>query len=72
MESNRIADDVRMKLMGKIKCPHCMKEILPSTFSLKGSGMHQLFCPVCRLSILSIKDTRPENKDTIHSHEEPK
>ena len=67
MESNKVADDVRMKLTGKMVCPHCCQEIKPARFSLKGSGMWQSFCPKCRLAIYA---TKPENTDTKHPHKE--
>lgn len=65
MESNKVADEVRMKLLGKVWCGHCQMEVKPSIVLVEG----QPTCPNC---YGLTEDTKPKEEGTIHPHKETK
>lgn len=68
MESNRIADEVKMKLLGKKWCTYCEIEVKPVIFISHSDGVPSNVCPHCGYMVVEIKSghmpTMPANKET--------
>lgn len=62
MESNKVADEVRMKLLGRVKCDSCGGEVEPIVYNTP--HLPRSVCPSCgcMLSILDDMDSKDEDK----------
>ena len=67
-ESNRIADEIRMKLQGKMWCEHCQTEVKPSILEIEISDWERK--PTCPHCYGIVHGTKPKRIDTKHLNKE--
>ena len=68
MESNKVADEVRMKLTGKAWCGHCQMEVKPGSVAIRRHDGADL--PTCPNCYCIVDDTKPEYMMPKHTDKE--
>jgi hypothetical protein len=68
MESNKVADDIKMKLLGRVRCEFCGKEQKLTKLAPNHNGETWVWNHICKycLAVMLI----PEEVATVYPHKE--